>query len=172
LIAPITPVCERALPDLLVKLYELPDAGSDQGTPLPRGVHVRTAMAYEKRAVVDWVREHFGSAWASECDVAFSNRPVSCHIATQSGGILGFACYDSTCRGFFGPIGLIEAMRGHGIGRTLLLSCFHSMAAIGYAYAVVGGVQDIQYYARAVGAIEIPDSAPGIYRDRLKTPGA
>jgi hypothetical protein len=46
------------------------------------------------------------------------------------------------------------------------------MAAIGYAYAVVGGVQDIQYYARAVGAIEIPDSAPGIYRDRLKTPGA
>lgn len=159
------------MPDLLVKLYELPTAGSSQGTPLPSGVQVRTAMAYEKGAVVDWVREHFGSAWASECDVAFSNRPISCHIATQSGAILGFACYDSTCRGFFGPIGLIEAMRGHGIGRALLLSCLHAMAAIGYAYAVVGGVQDVGYYARAVGAIEIPGSVPGIYGDRLKPPG-
>jgi GNAT superfamily N-acetyltransferase len=127
-------------------------------------------MAYEKHVVVEWVGEHFGSAWASECDVAFSNRPISCHIATESGRILGFACYDATCRGFFGPIGLIEAMRGHGIGRSLLLSCLHAMAAVGYAYAVVGGVQDMEYYARAVRAIEIRGSAPGIYRDRLKTP--
>jgi len=154
------------VPDLLVKLYELPDANA----PLPHGARVREAMAYEKQAVVEWVRTQFGPAWASECDVAFSNRPISCHIATQSGAILGFACYDSTCRGFFGPIGLIQAMRGHGIGRALLLSCLHAMAAAGYAYAVVGGVQDTEYYARAVGAIEIPGSAPGIYRDRLKTP--
>jgi GNAT superfamily N-acetyltransferase len=154
----------------LVKLYELPDAGSNRNTPLPHGVHVREAMAYEKQAVVEWVRAQFGPAWGSECDVAFSNRPISCHIATQSGAILGFACYDSTCRGFFGPIGLIQAMRGHGIGRALLFSCLHAMAAAGYAYAVVGGVQDTEYYARAVGAIEIPGSAPGIYRDRLKTP--
>jgi hypothetical protein len=158
------------VPDLLVKLYELPAAGSNQNTPLPAGVRVRAAMAYEKHAVVDWVREHFGPAWASECDVAFANRPISCYIATQSSAILGFACYDSTCRGFFGPIGLVQAVRGHGIGRTLLLSCLHAMAASGYAYAVVGGVQDTDYYTRAVGAIEIPGSAPGIYRDRLKPP--
>ena len=159
------------MPDLLVKLYELPSADSNQLSSLPAGTRVRTAMAYEKDAVVDWVRRQFGLAWASECDVAFSNRPISCYIATQSGAILGFACYDSTCRGFFGPIGLIEAMRGHGIGRALLLSCLRAMAAVGYGYAVVGGVQDVDYYSRAVGAIEIPDSAPGIYRDRLKTPG-
>jgi hypothetical protein len=159
------------LPDLLVKLYELPSADANQTSSFPAGTHVRTAMAYEKDAVVDWVRKQFGPAWASECDVAFSNRPISCHIATQSGAILGFACYDSTCRGFFGPIGLVETMRGHGIGRALLLSCLHAMAAIGYGYAVVGGVQDVDYYAQAVGAIEIPGSAPGIYRDRLKTPG-
>jgi len=158
------------LPDLLIKLYELPGAGSNRGGSFPDGVLVRVAMAYEKDAVVDWVREHFGPAWASECDVAFANRPISCHIATRSGAILGFACYDSTCRGFFGPIGLIEGMRGHGIGRALLLSCLDTMAAVGYAYAVVGGVQDMEYYARAVGAIEIPGSVPGVYRDRLKKP--
>ena len=159
------------MPDLLVKLYELPTADATAAGSLPAGVHVRPAMAYEKSAVVDWARNQFGPAWASECDVAFANRPISCHIATQNGAILGFACYDSTCRGFFGPIGLIESMRGNGIGRALLLSCLRAMAAVGYGYAVVGGVQDAEYYARAVGAIEIPGSAPGIYRDRLKTPG-
>ena len=158
------------MPDLLVKLYELPDAGSTQSSAWPDGVHIRVAMAYEKGAVVEWVQEHFGPAWASECDVAFANRPISCHIATRTGAILGFACYDSTCRGFFGPIGLVESMRGQGIGRALLLSCLHAMAAIGYGYAVVGGVQDVQYYARAVGAIEIPGSVPGVYRDRLNKP--
>ena len=159
------------MPDLLVKLYELPKADASQTSSLPPGTLVRTAMAYEKDIVVDWVRKQFGPAWAGECDVAFSNHPISCYIATRSGVIVGFACYDSTCRGFFGPIGLIEAMRGHGIGRALLLSCLASMAAIGYAYAVVGAVRDVEYYARAVGAIEIPGSAPGIYQDRLKTPG-
>jgi GNAT superfamily N-acetyltransferase len=127
-------------------------------------------MAYEKHNVVGWVREHFGAAWASECDVAFANRPISCHIATQAGAMLGFACYDSTARGFFGPIGVEETMRGRGIGRALLLSGLDAMAAAGYAYAVVGGVESPEFYAKTVGAIEIPGSTPGIYRDRLRSP--
>jgi hypothetical protein len=156
------------LADLLVKLYELPEPSLDREDS-PR-VTVRGAMAYEKRAVAEWVREHFGSAWASECDVAFANRPISCHIATHGGEIAGFACYDSTCRGFFGPIGVREDVRGNGIGRTLVLSCLRAMAAAGYAYAIVGGVESPEFYTKTVGAIEIPGSAPGIYRDRLKAP--
>jgi len=159
---------ERALADLLVKLYELPGPESDRDDSLR--VTIRRAMAYEKRAVEEWVREQFGSAWASECDVAFANRPISCYIATHGGEIAGFACYDSTCRGFFGPIGVREAVRGHGIGRALVLSCLRAMAAVGYAYAIVGGIDSPEFYIKTVGAIEIPGSAPGIYRDRLKAP--
>ncbi|MCK7582595.1 MAG: GNAT family N-acetyltransferase [Chromatiales bacterium] len=110
-----------------------------------------------------------GRGWASECDVAFANRPISCHIATESGAIRGFACYDSTGRGLFGPIGVALEARGRGIGRGLLLSCLHAMSAAGYAYAVVAGVEAAEFYQRTVGATEIPGSTPGIYRDRLAT---
>ncbi|MEO8629194.1 MAG: GNAT family N-acetyltransferase [Betaproteobacteria bacterium] len=152
------------MPDLLVKLYDLPAVAST-------GPHrVRVAMAYEKHALVDWVRREFGVTWASECDVAFAKSPISCYIATVSQAIVGFACYDTTCRGFFGPIGVTEAMRGRGIGRDLLLTCLQGMASVGYGYAVVGGATCPAFYTKAVEAIEIPGSSPGIYRDRLKTP--
>ena len=153
--------------DLLVKLYELPPEPGDDDLA-SSGVRVRPAMAYEKHAVAEWVRSHFGAAWASECEVAFANRPISCHIATCGGEIGGFACYDSTCRGFFGPVGVDDGRRGHGIGRALLLSCLRAMSATGYAYAIIGGVESPEFYTKAVGAIEIPGSVPGIYRDRLK----
>jgi hypothetical protein len=37
------------------------------------------------------------------------------------------------------------------------------MKEMGYAYAIIGGVGPKEFYAKTVGAIEIPDSAPGIY---------
>ena len=151
--------------DLLVKLYELPR----EETALP-GVTVRRAMAYEKHLVLGWVRSNFGDGWASECDIAFGNRPLSCHVAVESGEIVGFACYDATCRGFFGPVGVKDRVRRRGIGRALLLSSLHAMAESGYGYAIVGGAGEIGFYVDTVGAIEIPGSTPGIYRDRLKVP--
>ena len=43
--------------------------------------------------------------------------------------MLGFACYDVTCRNFFGPEGVAAKERGHGIGRALLLSALHAQRA-------------------------------------------
>ena len=151
--------------DLLVKLYELPPGEAT----LP-GTTVRRAMAYEKHLVIEWARANFGEGWASECDVAFGNQPISCRIAVERGEVVGFACYDATCRGFFGPIGVAGGARRRGIGRALLLSTLHAMSAAGYAYAVVGGAGEPEFYTQTVGAIEIPGSTPGIYRDRLKAP--
>lgn len=156
--------------DLLVKLYELPNPpdtllrleSAEDGA-----IRVRRAMAYEKYQVAGWVNKHFGGRWASECDVAFSNCPISCHIATEHGLILGFSCHDSTSRGMVGPLGVLESARGRGIGRGLLLCSLHAMAAMGYAYAVIGGAGSVEFYRRVVNVIEIPDSSPGIYIDRL-----
>ena len=64
-------------------------------------------------------------------------------------------------------MGVTEKKRGRGIGNALFLSCLHTMAANGYAYAIIGGVGPADFYAKAVGAVEIEGSSPGIFRDRL-----
>jgi hypothetical protein len=153
--------------DMLVRLYDISDP-----TPLvkrlgDRGIVIRTARACEKHLVVEWVKVAFGDGWASECEVAFSHQPVSCFIALEAGEILGFACYDSTCKNFFGPTGVAQTKRGHGIGKALLLSCLNAMAANGYAYAIVGGTGPADYYAKTIGATKIEGSTPGIYGDTL-----
>jgi len=154
--------------DMLVRLYDLPEVAPLVAGLAEQGVVIRHAMAYEKSAVVNWVRETFGEGWASECDVAFSHQPISCFLATEEGRIIGFACYESTCRDFFGPTGVVEGKRGRGIGKALFLSCLHAMAAYGYAYAIIGGVGPTEFYVKTVRATPIEGSKPGIYRDRLK----
>jgi predicted N-acetyltransferase YhbS len=156
------------MPDMLVRLYDLPEVAPRVKDLADRGIVIRRAMPYEKHAVAEWVRETFSDGWASECEVAFSNHPVSCFIATEAGRIIGFACHDSTCRDFFGPTGVAEKKRGIGIGKALFLTCLHAMAAHGYAYAIIGGAGPTGFYADAPGAVPIEGSSPGIYRDQLK----
>jgi predicted N-acetyltransferase YhbS len=64
-------------------------------------------------------------------------------------------------------MGVAGQTQGRGIGTALLLSCLHTMATLGYAYAIIGGVGPTEFYRKVVGAIEIAGSSPGIYRDRL-----
>ncbi len=154
------------MPDMLVKLYDLPEVESDIRRLGELGILIRRAMPSEKHLVVQWVRRTFGPAWASECDIAFANQPVSCFIATASGKIVGFCCYESTCRNFFGPMGVSESHRGRGIGKALTLSSLQAMAQMGYAYAIIGGVGPADFYAKVAGATAIEGSSPGIYRER------
>ena len=156
--------------DMLVKLYDLPDAAPRIAALRAEGIVIRLAMPYEKSALITWVRARFGDGWAGECDVTFGNRPRSCFVAVHHGALAGFACYDATCRNFFGPMGVAEEGRGRGVGSALLLACLHAMAAAGYAYAIIGGVGNGDIYRKVAGAVEIADSTPGIYRDRLSTP--
>ncbi|MFZ9187982.1 MAG: GNAT family N-acetyltransferase, partial [Algoriphagus sp.] len=72
-------------------------------------VVVRRVIAPEKHLVCDWVMQAFGAYWHSEVEVAFSRQPVSCWIAQRGNAILGFACYESTARNFFGPTGTLES---------------------------------------------------------------
>jgi ribosomal protein S18 acetylase RimI-like enzyme len=154
--------------DLIVKLYDLPDVRPRLKQLKKEDIIIRTAMAWDKHQVIDWVRETFGKFWASECDIAFARQPVSCYLATKNRELVGFACYDSSMKNFFGPVGVDEKFRGMGIGKVLLLECLHAMAAGGYAYAIVGDAGSTEFYEKAVNAHVIPGSSPGIYCDRLK----
>lgn len=149
---------------MLVRLYDLPDH-----TPLMKkleseGIVIRRPLAAEKSIVLEWVTRHFGTGWASETDVSFSYQPISCFIAIQNGSITGFACYDACYRNFFGPTGVDESLRGKGIGKALLMESLYAMQSQGYAYGIIGGVGPAEFYAKAVGAVLIDGSNPGIYR--------
>lgn len=155
------------MPDQLVKLYELPDQGTLTSDLRAGGIEIRRALAPEKHQILTWVREHFNQRWADECDVAIARLPVTCHIAVDGDKLIGFSCYDATNKGFFGPTGVDETYRGKGIGKALLFASLEAMRAEGYAYAIIGAAGPVDFYARAVGATEIPGSSPGIYRGLL-----
>lgn len=149
--------------DMLVKLYALRDDG-----PAAGGVLVRRALAPERRPVLAWVEGRFGGGWAGECEAAFARTPTGCLLALRERAVLGFAVWDVTARGFFGPIGVDAGERGGGIGAALLLAGLRAMRAEGYAYAIIGGVGPADFFARTAGAVPIPDSTPGIYAGLVK----
>ena len=158
--------------DMLVPLYNLEGTSERINHAGKQGITIRLAMAYERDVILDWVRQSFdkdGSCWAGECEAALSRVPASCHIATRDGELLGFACYDATARGMFGPTGTDEMLRGLGVGAALLVASLAAMYEAGYAYAVIGGVDEHVkgFYQKVVAAVEIADSEPGIYRDRI-----
>ena len=153
--------------DMLVKLYNLPALEPVLAQQKAAGVEIRRAMAAEKQLVVNWVAQTFQPGWASECEVAFAQQPIACFIAIEHGQLAGFACHDATCKNFFGPTGVSDSQRGRGLGKALLLACLHAMAGQGYAYAIIGGVGPVEFYAKTVGAVVIADSDPGIYRGML-----
>jgi GNAT superfamily N-acetyltransferase len=151
--------------DMLVKLYDLPEIWSSD--LVPTGIKIRKPVAAEKSMVVDWVRSHHNQFWASETDAAFARAPVSCYIAQEHTTLVGFACYDASALGYFGPTGVLESFQRRGIGKALLLACLQEMKLKGYGYAIIGWAGPEEFYAKTVGAIPIPDSAPGIWKDWL-----
>jgi len=153
--------------DMLVRLYELPETSEFYETVEDQGVTLRRVRVYERHIVASWVEEHFSPKWASEVKVACSRQPVTCYIATKDREILGFACYETTARGFYGPTGVAEAAQGSGLGKALLFKCMEGLKEMGYVYGVIGGVGPREFYEKVCGATEIVGSDPGIYRDIL-----
>jgi GNAT superfamily N-acetyltransferase len=149
--------------DLLVRLYDLPASGPAVEALATGGIVVRRALASERSVVVEWARAHGSAGWAGECEVAFARLPLACFIAVEGDRLIGFACYEATCRNFFGPELVHPEWRGRGVGRALLLTALEAMRAEGYAYAIIGWASSIDFYRRTVGAIPIEGSSPGIY---------
>src|SRR5688572_20544957 len=122
------------MPDMLVHLLKVPDPAPMISSLREAGVIVRRAQAFEISAVREFIEKHFTRSWADEVSVGFANKPVSVYIAIRDGQIVGFGAYECTRRAFFGPTGVIEAERGRGVGKMLLLTCLRGMYEMGYVY--------------------------------------
>ncbi|MCP4426178.1 MAG: GNAT family N-acetyltransferase [Chloroflexi bacterium] len=168
--------------DMLVKLYALPDTAPYLAKLGAQSILIRRGLPVEKRTVTEWVRQQFSDSWAAACEWSLTRDPVSCFIAVEidksfvpsqnpyilpQEKLIGFACYDTSSKGMFGPTGVQATCRGRGIGHALLLTALHAMASERYAYAVIGWVGPTKFYEQTVGATLIEGSEPGIYRGEL-----
>ena len=86
--------------------------------------------------MTQFAREHGSEGWAAECDAAFARAPLACFVAAERNAdetqtLIGFACYEATCRNFFGPELVHPTVRGRGIGKALVLAALHAMRAEG-----------------------------------------
>lgn len=155
--------------DMLVRLIGLPDtSAAERNLSKKENIVFRRAIAPEKHLVSEWVKAHFGDYWQSEVEVAFARQPVACWIAQRGNDILGFACYESTAKNFFGPTGTQENERGKGIGKILLIKALQSMKEMGYVYAIIGGVGPSEFYQKAVDAKIIEGSEVSIYQNLIR----
>ena len=148
--------------DLLVNLLALPEPGA-----LPDGVAIRRPFAFEMTQVLDWIGRHFEPGWADEASIAFARRPASILIAVDGGKVVGFAVFDVTANGFFGPTGVSPDHRGRGLGRALLLHALSALRQAGYAYAIIGDAGPEEFYQRTVGATVIENAGPSLYDGKI-----
>ena len=136
------------MPDMFVKLLEIPDDSADIARLKAEGINVRGIRAYERSVLHRFVTQNFDEAWGDECLSAFSHEPVTCFVATHERKIVVFACYECTCRNFFGPTGVLKEYRGKDIGKVLLLASLRALLEMGYAYCIIGGVGPADFYTK------------------------
>ena len=159
------------MPDMLARLYDLPDGGPYHQRASAAGYTVRRAEPWDRERLRHFVKEHFNPLWAVEADRAFSQSPITAYVATKGTELAGFAVFECTRRGFFGPTGVREDLRGTGLGAALLFRCLESMREMGYAYAVIGGVAQTggrppgpaAFYEKVCGAFMIPGREVSVY---------
>lgn len=161
--------------DILVRLYDLSLLAPVMAKVEAQGVVIRRPIGPEKNAVCQWITEHFSEQWAGESETAFFNSPKTMYLAIRSGDVpelLGFACWDATALGFFGPTGVAESARGIGIGNALLQCCLHAMREQGYGYAIIGSASKnaLEFYRKVLPASSmlLEGSKPGVYKDMLR----
>jgi GNAT superfamily N-acetyltransferase len=130
---------------------------------------IHRAQPFELTPVRAFVATNYSQSWADEVSVGFARQPISVFIATIQRELVGFAAYECTRRGYFGPTGVVQAAQAKGIGKALLLASLWALRERGYVYAIIGAAGPVRFYQKTVGAIIIPDSEPGIYTDSLKS---
>lgn len=150
---------------MLVKLYEVHEDPELMRRVESRGVTIRRVMAPDIHRVCAFVRQRFSQDWADACLAAALRR--DCYVAVREHQIVGFACNEASTLDYFGPIGVLEELRGQEIGHALLRTCLLALKAKGYNYAIIGWVGPAAFYHKCVGATPVEGSIPGAYRNLL-----
>lgn len=155
--------------DMIVSLYNRDDHFFDFESP--KGIKIVRAMTLDKNRITNFIEKNFSDIcpeWVFEAEATILKPLPSCFIAIENSEVIGFACYNASALGMFGPFGVAEEKRKNGIGGMLLKQCLKAMKYEGYAYGVIGWVSSETYYSKSIGAVTIPDSFPAVYSRLVK----
>lgn len=127
---------------MLVNLYEL-DENYSYKSKL-ENIRICRLLSPNIHNLETFILQHFlAKGWASEIKAACYKSNPSVFIAiNDKNEIVGFAGYDATCKGFFGPLGVAKEYRGKHIASDLIYACLKAMREEGYAYAIIGSVEE------------------------------
>lgn len=133
---------EKYCGDMIVNLTKLPVCPD-----LEPNIKIKRAFVGDQKVILDFV-QMIDKRWIYEVEKALLQCPSKCYVATREGKVIGFACYDATARGFFGPIGIDKTERGNRVGAALLIRTLRSMEEYGYGYAIIGWVGNAEFFYR------------------------
>jgi len=151
------------MPDLICPLLALPDNTALLASLQGEGITIRHARHWERTPLHDFIQTTFGAGWAGEAMASFSRNPISTIVAVEDKRFIGFATYEGTAPGYFGPTGVLETYRGRGIGKALFLEAMAGLRDLGYVYGIVGDPGPIAFYQKILPGILLPAEWPTIY---------
>lgn len=141
--------------DMIASLYNLPQVKINEK------IQIKRAYPSDKDIILDFIKKNFEKNWIYEAEYAIVSDISKCFVAVDNKKIIGFACFDSSAKGFFGPMGVLKKRRGEKIGATLLYKTLLAMKEYGYAYAIIGWVNDAkEFYEKTINAQVIQNSSP------------
>ncbi|CAG9619932.1 GNAT family N-acetyltransferase [Sutcliffiella rhizosphaerae] len=119
---------------------------------------IRRALKKDEPEIIDFVKSEFGSGWLESIKNGMEHEDISIFVAYHNNIINGFACYEAhdKKRGTFGPMGISNQNREHGVGTILLHHCLLELKRKKYKYAILEGAGPIEFYEKVVGAMLIP----------------
>ena len=150
--------------DMLVNLYELPEVG----TVRDESIKVHRILPPDAYKLKEFIRKNFSEEWVGEAEAALSRPNPTCFIAMKNQEVIGFACFDATAPGMFGPTGVRKDIRGLNVGKVLLLKTLYAMKDFGYGYAIIGGVDSARgFYEKSCNALWLDMYKTSIYERML-----
>ena len=145
--------------DLVVNLYQNKLANNNIPILKDENIVVKRLLTPNSDQLVEFINANFHKGWASEVKAAIYKPNPTCFIAVFKKEIIGFACYDATAKGYFGPTGVNDKYRGLNVGQNLLFKTLLSMKEDGYGYAIIGGGRIKDYYGKYLDIFVIDDES-------------
>ncbi|HEY3297657.1 MAG TPA: GNAT family N-acetyltransferase [Armatimonadota bacterium] len=149
--------------DIICPLYEIPDYSDLMKQLASENIVIRSSRPWEREALCTFISERFGQGWVDETSVGLTRQPVSVIVALKDNKIIGFAAYEVSARGFFGPTGVDEAFRGLGVGKALFYEAMTGLKSLGYVYGIIGASGPVNFYLKAMKGMVLPEDWKNVY---------